>query len=243
VGLVTVLVLLQPNFSTGAMIFGLSLVILFLGHARPMHIGLSLAGLLPLLLGYMLSAPYRMRRIMSYLEGGGGGSTDGNYQVRQGIIAFGNGGIFGLGPGGSRQRDYFLPESYTDFIYSIVGEEYGLIGTILVMVVFFTIMVRGLRIARHAPDEYGRLLASGITAAVTSYALVNAGVTLGLLPTTGLPMPFISFGGSSMLFTAAAVGVLLNISASTDMYPRMAEARENGQAMEPAHAAAGKVYS
>jgi cell division protein FtsW len=243
VGLVTVLVLLQPNFSTGAMIFGLSLVILFLGHARPMHIGLSLAGLLPLLLGYMLSAPYRMRRIMSYLEGGGGGSTDGNYQVRQGIIAFGNGGIFGLGPGGSRQRDYFLPESYTDFIYSIVGEEYGLIGTILVMVVFFTIMVRGLRIARHAPDEYGRLLASGITAAVTSYALVNAGVTLGLLPTTGLPMPFISFGGSSMLFTAAAVGVVLNISASTDMYPRMAEARENGQAMEPAHAAAGKVYS
>jgi cell division protein FtsW len=243
VGLVTVLVLLQPNFSTGAMIFGLSLVLLFLGHARPMHLGLSLAGLLPLLLGYMLSAPYRMRRIMSYLEGGGGGSTDGNYQVRQGIIAFGNGGIFGLGPGGSRQRDYFLPESYTDFIYSIVGEEYGLIGTILVMAVFFTIMVRGLRIARHAPDEYGRLLASGITAAVTSYALVNAGVTLGLLPTTGLPMPFISFGGSSMLFTAAAVGILLNISASTDMYPRMAEARENSQAIEPAQVAAGKVYS
>jgi cell division protein FtsW len=243
VGAVTVLVLLQPNFSTGAMIFGLSLVMLFLGRARFLHVGLSLAGLLPLLLGYMLSAPYRMRRIMSYLEGGGGGSSDGNYHVRQGIIAFGNGGILGLGPGGSRQRDYFLPESYTDFIYSIVGEEYGLIGTILVMAVFFTIMVRGLRIARNAPDEYGRLLASGITATVTSYALVNAGVTLGLLPTTGLPMPFISFGGSSMLFTAAALGILLNISACTDMYPRMVEARESGRPMEPVQAATGKVYS
>jgi cell division protein FtsW len=244
VGVVTVLVLLQPNFSTGAMIFGLSLAMLLLGSARPLHIGLSLAGLLPLLGAYMLSAPYRMRRIMSYLEGGGGGPSGGNYQVRQGIIAFGNGGIFGMGPGGSRQRDYFLPESYTDFIYSIVGEEYGLIGTMLVMAVFFTIMVRGLRIARNAPDEFGRLLASGITAAVTCYALVNAGVTLGLLPTTGLPMPFISFGGSSMLFTAAAVGVLLNISACTDMYPRMAEARENGVQVEPVQEiAAGKVYS
>jgi cell division protein FtsW len=243
IGTVTVLVLLQPNFSTGAMIFGLSLLMLFLGRARPLHIGLSLAGLLPLLLGYMLSAPYRMRRIMSYLEGGGG-SAGGNYQVHQGIIAFGNGGIFGLGPGESRQRDFFLPESYTDFIYSIVGEEYGLIGTMLVMAVFFTIMVRGLRIARNAPDDYGRLLASGITAGVTFYALVNAGVTLGLLPTTGLPMPFISFGGSSMLFTAAAIGVLLNISANTDMYPRMAEVREGGRTAEPVQEiAAGKVYS
>jgi cell division protein FtsW len=149
-----------------------------------------------------------------------------------------------MGPGESRQRDFFLPESYTDFIFSIVGEEYGLIGTILVMAVFFMILVRGLRIARNAPEEYGRLLASGITAAVTLYALVNAGVTLGLLPTTGLPMPFISYGGSSMLFTAAAVGVLLNISASTDMYPRMVEAREAAYTAAPApEAAAGKVYS
>jgi cell division protein FtsW len=241
IGLVTVLVLLQPNFSTGAMIFGLSLMMLFLGRANTRHIALSLVGLLPLLLGYMLSAPYRMRRIMSYLEGSGGGPSGGNYQVRQGIIAFGNGGIFGVGPGESRQRDFFLPESYTDFIYSIVGEEYGLIGTLAVLAVFFLIMIRGLRIARNAPDEYGRLLASAITAAVTSYALVNAGVTLGLLPTTGLPMPFISFGGSSMLFTAAAVGVLLNISAQTDMYPRMAAVHEN--TAEPAPAAAGKVYS
>lgn len=244
IGVVTVLVLLQPNFSTGAMIFLLSLLMLFLGRARPAHIGLSMAALVPLLAGYMISAPYRMRRILSYLEGGAGGSSDGNYQVRQGIIGFGNGGIFGLGPGESRQRDFFLPESYTDFIFSIVGEEYGLIGTILIMAAFFTIMVRGLRIARNAPDEYGRLLASGITAAITVYALVNAGVTLGLLPTTGLPMPFISYGGSSMVVTAAAVGVLLNISASTDMYPRMAEAAGGGGSMEPVPApAAGKVYS
>ena len=244
IGLVTVLVLLQPNFSTGAMIFGLSLLMLFLGRARPAHVGLTMAALVPLLLGYMVSAPYRMRRIMSYLEGGSAGSLGGNYQVRQGIIGFGNGGIFGLGPGESRQRDFFLPESYTDFIFSIVGEEYGLIGTMLVMAAFFTIMVRGIRIARNAPDEYGRLLASGITAAVTLYALVNAGVTLGLLPTTGLPMPFISYGGSAMIFTGAAVGVLLNISASTDMYPRIVETPEAVQPLEPVQTPAiGKLYS
>ena len=136
------------------------------------------------------------------------------------MIGFGNGGIFGLGPGNSRQRDLFLPESYGDFVFSIVGEEYGLIGTLFIVGLFLVITLRGIRIARHAPDALGRYLAMGITAAITLYALVNGAVTLGLLPTTGLPMPFVSFGGSSMLFSAAAVGVLLNISSQTDLHPR-----------------------
>ncbi len=242
VGVVTVLVLLQPNFSTGAMIFGLSLVMLFIGRARFSHIALSFAGLFPLLIVYMLSAQYRMRRIMSFINGSGD-SGGGNYQVRQGIIGFGNGGIFGLGPGESRQRDFFLPESYGDFVYAIVGEEYGLIGTMVILLLFFTIMVRGLRIARYARDEFGRFLAVGITSSIALYALVNAGVTLGVLPTTGLPMPFVSYGGTSMLFSSIAIGVLLNISAQTDMYPRLAPTAEGVRPVEPVQTpAVGKLY-
>ncbi|MGH9425277.1 MAG: FtsW/RodA/SpoVE family cell cycle protein, partial [Terriglobia bacterium] len=162
IGAVTLLVLLQPNFSSGAMIFALSLVMLFIGRAKISHIALSLVALVPLLVAYMLSAEYRLRRIMSFLNVFSDGATGDNYQVWQGIIGFGNGGIFGLGPGGSRQRDFFLPESYGDFVFSIIGEEYGLIGTLFIMLLFLTILLRGLKIAKSAPDEFGRFLAVGI---------------------------------------------------------------------------------
>ncbi|HTO94951.1 MAG TPA: putative peptidoglycan glycosyltransferase FtsW [Bacteroidota bacterium] len=220
---VTVLVLAQPNFSMGAMIFAISLVLLFLGRARLPHIALTLGALIPLLLAYMLSAPYRMQRIMSYMgQGSGEGSSSARHQLTQAIIGFGNGGLFGLGPGGSHQRDHFLPESYGDFVFAIVGEEYGLVGTLFFVLLFLVIFLRGMKIARHAHDELGRMLALGITCTITLYALVNACVTLGILPTTGLPMPFVSYGGSAMLFSCAAVGVLLNVSTQTDLHPRLA---------------------
>ncbi len=242
VGIVTVLVLLQPNFSTGAMIFVISLAMLFLGRARLSHLGLTLAALVPLLLVYMVNAEYRMRRITSFFEGGYTGGT-GNYQLAQGILGFGSGGLLGVGPGESRQRDLFLPESYGDFVFSIVGEEYGLIGTLFFLTLFLVILLRGIRIARHARDMHGTMLAGGITLAITLYALVNAGVTLGLLPTTGLPMPFVSYGGSSMVFSAAAVGVLLNISSQTDLHPRLIQAAESERSADPAGGpAVGKVY-
>lgn len=241
VGAVTVLVLLQPNFSTGAMIFALSLAMLYLGRAQLRHLALTMGALLPLLLVYMVSAEYRMRRIMSFFSGASDGTP--NYQLLQGIIGFGNGGLIGLGPGESRQRDFFLPESYGDFVFSIVGEEYGLMGTLCIMLLFLVIMLRGMRIAKHARDEFGRMLASGITVSIALYALVNAGVTLGILPTTGLPMPFISYGGSSMIFSSIAVGVLLNISAQTDLHPRLAQVAEGVRPADPAAGAAvGRVY-
>jgi len=192
-----------------------------------------------LLTGVALTRPHVMKRIDTYMHGGSGESGS-NYQLTQGIIGFGNGGIFGVGPGESKQRDFFLPESYGDFVFSIVGEEYGILGTMFFMTLFLIIMLRGFKIAKSARDEFGRLLAVGITSVVTLYALVNAGVTLGILPTTGLPMPFVSYGGSSLLFTSFAVGVLLNISSQTDMHPRRA-------AEEPAPAFAAeeqtaKVY-
>ncbi len=232
IGVVAALVLAQPNFSTGAMILLVGTVIIFVGRARLQHLVLTMLPLAGLLGVYMVSAPYRMKRITGFLAGGG-------YQLWQGIIGFGNGGLIGVGPGASRQRDLFLPESYGDFVFSIVGEEYGLAGTLFFLLLFLTIMLRGLRIAKFARDDFGRYLAAGITASITLYALVNAGVTLGIFPTTGLPMPFVSYGGSSMLFSAVAVGVLLNISSQTDLYPRVATGAVGARAAEGRPATTG----
>jgi len=218
IAIVTGLILLQPNFSTAMMLFLFSLIMLFVGGAKIKHVALSLSALLPLLAIYVFVADYRIRRVMAFFSGDHASS---NYQLRQGIIGFGNGGLFGVGPGVSKQRDFFLPESYGDFVFSIVGEEYGYIGTMLLLFLFLIILLRGLRIAKLAHDDLGKYLAIGITSSVTLYALVNAAVTLGLLPTTGLPMPFVSYGGSSMLFTACAIGVLLNISGQTSLRPRV----------------------
>ncbi|HTK81065.1 MAG TPA: putative peptidoglycan glycosyltransferase FtsW [Bacteroidota bacterium] len=243
IGSITLLVMLQPNFSMGSMIFLLSLVMLFMGRARLSHLGLTFAVLVPVILLYMMSAEYRRARIMAFLSGSNGAGKS-HYQLWQGILGFGNGGIFGVGPGESRQRDFFLPESYGDFVFSIVGEEYGFIGTMFFMSLFAIIMIRGFKIAKYAADSFGRNLAIAITSAITLYALINAGVTLGILPTTGLPMPFVSYGGSSMVFSACAIGVLLNISSQTDLHPR-ARTSAPAEAPQPVvigQAVAGKVY-
>ena len=200
-----------------------------------------MAAAIPVLVGVALTRPHVMQRIHMFMDGSSSGGIVG-YQLMQGIIGFGNGGLFGVGPGLSKQRDFFLPESYGDFVFSIVGEEYGAIGTIFFMTLFLIIMLRGFKIAKSARDEFGRLLAIGITSVVTLYALVNAGVTLGILPTTGLPMPFVSYGGSSLLFTSFAVGVLLNISAQTDMHPRAEKVSEQTPSAPPIEDQTAKVY-
>jgi cell division protein FtsW len=239
-GSVVGLVMLQPNFSAGAMIILLSCVMLFMSRARILHLLGVVSAALPVVALYMISAPYRMERIRSFIGGTSGGKI--NYQLWQGIIGFGNGGIFGVGPGESKQRDFFLPESYGDFVFSIVGEEYGLIGTVFFLSLFLFIMLRGFKIAKHAKDEFSRLLAIAITSTITLYALVNAGVTLGILPTTGLPMPFVSYGGSSLLFSSFAVGILLNISSRTDMHPRAAKIEETVVMPEPTGSIGVKIY-
>lgn len=238
IGLVTLLVLLQPNFSNGAMIAAVSMLLVFIGGTRLSHLAWTVGALVPPLALYLFSAQYRIERIRSFF----GGDGEINYQLKQGILAFGSGGIFGVGPGQSRQRDFFLPESYGDFVFSIIGEEYGLIGTIVVLLLFLLIALRGMKVAKYALDDFGRFLAMGITACITMYALVNAGVTLGLLPTTGLPMPFVSYGGSAMLVSSIAIGVLLNISSHTDLHPRLNGAPEGVRPIEPSQPAVGKVY-
>jgi len=241
IGSVAGLVLVQPNFSTGSMIILMSIVMLFISRARFSHLLGTMAAAIPVLVGVALTRPHVMQRIHMFMDGSSSGGKVG-YQLMQGIIGFGNGGLFGVGPGLSKQRDFFLPESYGDFVFSIVGEEYGAIGTIFFMTLFLIIMLRGFKIAKSARDEFGRLLAIGITSVVTLYALVNAGVTLGILPTTGLPMPFVSYGGSSLLFTSFAVGVLLNISAQTDMHPRAEKVSEQTPSAPPIEDQTAKVY-
>ena len=238
VGIVTLLVMLQPNFSTAAMIIILSIMILFVGGVRFSHLTATMGCLIPVLAGYILIAPYRLQRMKLFMQSRTNGRA--NNQLWQGMIGFGNGGIFGVGPGESRQRDLFLPESYNDFVYSIIGEEYGFIGAVFILAVFLFIMIRGYKIAKNAKDDFGRYLAIAITGTITLYAVVNACVALGIFPTTGLPMPFISYGGSALLMTAFGAGVLLNISAYTDMHPRIVKA---GTAMEPPPSAElGKAY-
>ncbi len=215
---VSILIALQPNLSTATVIFLIVMVMMFLGDVRPAHLGIVVASGMSIAGLYAVTAEYRLRRLMSFF--GGQGDEAVGYQLDQALIAFGNGGISGVGPGQSRQRDFFLPESYGDFIFSIVGEEYGFIVALFLMSAFILIMLRGYTVAKKAPDAFGRILAGGITTTLSVYAFVNAGVTCGILPTTGLPMPFISYGGSSVFFSAIAVGILLNISSQAGVFRR-----------------------
>ncbi|MCU0424946.1 MAG: putative lipid II flippase FtsW [Candidatus Kapabacteria bacterium] len=221
IGIVAVLIARQPNFSTAGVIFGIGVLMLFIGNANVLHISaLFIVGLAGGWV-YGISADYRMQRITDFTQQfstmfDAENIRNVNYQLQQAILAFGNGGILGMGPGQSRQRDWFLPESYGDFIFSIIGEEYGFIGVVAIIIAFSLILWRGFITARRAPDDFGRFLAGGITTTFALYAVINMGVTTGLLPTTGLPLPFISFGGTAILFSAAALGVLLNISSQSE---------------------------
>jgi cell division protein FtsW len=220
IALVAALIARQPNFSTAGVIFLIGILLMFIGNANVLHImGLFIIGLLGGS-AYAISAEYRMKRLTDFMEQFGSmfdaeNIRAVNYQLQQALLAFGNGGIFGMGPGQSRQRDWFLPESYGDFIFSIIGEEYGFIGVVAIIAAFAVILWRGFITARQAPDDFGRFLAGGITITFALYAVINMGVTTGLLPTTGLPLPFVSYGGTAIIFSAAALGILLNISSQT----------------------------
>lgn len=213
-GIFSFLIILQPNFSTAMILMGMAVIILFIGGMRMRHLLILFASLIPVGLILAVVSPYRMARLMTYMNPEQDMQGMG-YQIKQSLISFGNGGIFGVGVGSGKQKLLFLPEPFTDFIYSIIGEEFGLLGALAVLVLFGIFLYRAVKIARHSPDMYGFYLATGITLSIALYAVVNAAVTVGIIPTTGLPMPFISYGGTSMIFTCFAVGVLLNISSQT----------------------------
>lgn len=224
------LLVLQPDMGSAMMLGGLAAVMLFLGGASLWHLmGLGLAALPPLALVTVWEA-YRVRRLLAFLDPWGDPRGSG-FHIIQSLLALGSGGLLGLGLGASRQKFFYLPERHTDFIFAILGEELGLMGTGAVILLFAFVAVRGFRIARAAPDRYGTLLASGITASIVGQAILNVGVASGLLPITGVPLPFLSFGGSSLLTSCLGVGILLNISQysvrrAADAAPLLRPARE-----------------
>ncbi len=204
------LIVLQPDLGT-ALTLGLTCTLmLYLGGARLSHFLGTLLALLPFLYLTIFTLGYKKERILAFLNPEQDLQGTG-YQMAQSLLALGSGGLTGLGLGQSLQKHLFLPEPHTDFVFSIVGEELGLVGTGGLVLLFLIFGRTGLRIARIATDRFGFLLASGITFMVLVYAFVNVGVCIGLLPTTGLPLPFISYGGSSLLLFMISAGILINI--------------------------------
>jgi cell division protein FtsW len=210
VGGVSLLILLQPDLGTMMVIALASFVLLFVAGVR-LRLLLTTAVLSGGVgLALIMGEGYRRARFLSFLHPWSDPSNAG-YQIVQSLIALGSGHVVGVGLGASRQKWRYVPNAHTDFIFSILGEELGLIGELLVLALFAALVYAGIRIALKAPDAFGRLLAGGITAWLGLQALVNLGAVTGLLPITGVPLPFVSFGGSSLIVSLGAVGVLLSI--------------------------------
>lgn len=205
------LIMLQPDLGTGVVLVGASILIIYSAGARIAHLGgLALVGLAGLV-GLILAAPYRMKRITGFLDPWQDPLGTG-YQIIQSLYAIGPGGFVGLGLGMSRQKYSYLPEPQTDFIFSIIGEELGFIGGSLVIVLFALLVWRGMRIAITAPDTFGSLLAVGIVGMIAVQVIINIGVVIGMFPVTGITLPLISYGGSSLTLMLTSIGILLNIS-------------------------------
>ncbi len=212
-GGISFLTLLQPDFSMTVLLIASMGFLLFISGARLLDLGKVLALGVPLLGGLLVLEPYRLQRLISFF-GPGNDQLETGYQLTQSLLAFGSGGIFGKGLGGSVAKFLYLPSGYNDFIYSIVGEELGFLGTLIVLGLFVALGVEGFRIALNQDHEVKALIAGGFTFTLCFQALLNFSVTLGLLPVTGLTLPFISYGGSSLIVSLAMIGILVNIDNS-----------------------------
>jgi cell division protein FtsW len=201
----------QSDFAMASIFWLIALYMLYVGGARLTHLFGVLGALVPVLALLLITAPYRFGRLLAFLDPFQYSTTEG-YQLIQSLTAIGSGGIFGRGLGASRAKLLFLPEPYNDFIFAIIGEELGLVGGLCVLGLFVYLTWAGYTIALRAPDRFGMLLASGITFTIASQAAINIGVACGILPVTGLTLPFISYGGSSLIVSLAMAGTLLNIA-------------------------------
>lgn len=205
------LIAATPNYGSALAVLVIALTVLFVGGARITHLaGFVVAGASVAALKLM-SAEYVRQRIVSFLNHGAG-VTDDNWQITQSIMAIGSGGLMGKGLGESTQKLSWLPDSYTDFIFSILGEEAGFVGTVLISGMFLLLALRALKISRRCNDTFGEMLVIGIGCSIFWYAALNMYVATGMFPVTGLPLPFLSYGGSALVVNAFAIGVLLNIS-------------------------------
>lgn len=210
-GLVSLLIVVQPDLGTTLALGIVVLTMLFVAGIRSAYLFSLVAAAMPLLYILIFSVPYRRMRILAFLNPWGDPKGSG-FQIIQSQLALGSGGLLGLGLGHSKQKLFYLPAAHTDFIFSIIGEELGLIGTIGIVVLFLIFIRQGLKVIRNAPDKFGYFLSLGLVLMISLKALINICVSCGVFPTKGLPLPFISYGGSSLIFDMFSVGILMNIA-------------------------------
>ncbi len=210
-GFLAALVVAEPDLGTALMLAVIFVILIYTAGARLLHLGIAAAPALLTLAWLLIFVPFRMRRVITFLDPWADRRGSG-FQVVQSLIAVGSGGSEGLGFAQGKQKMLFLPFAHSDFIFAVIAEELGLVGALAVIAVFALFLWRGLRVSLLAPDRFGMLLSLGLVTAIVAQALFNISVVLSLVPTKGIPLPFISYGGSSLVPTLAAVGILLNIS-------------------------------
>jgi len=221
--LLVALIFKEPDLGTAIVLCAVFSAVYFAAGARLFHVAALAGAMVILALGAVLFAPWRMERMMAFIDPFAH-SDDAGFQVVQSLYAIGSGGIFGEGYAMGQQKLFYLPYPYSDFIFSVVGEELGLVGTLAIVLAFGLLLWRGTRAALTAPDRFGTLLGIGLITGITVQALFNISVVISILPAKGIPLPFISYGGTSVLMTLFAVGILLSISAgSTEQSSARAE--------------------
>ncbi len=216
-GVVVGLVLMEPDLGTAVTISLIAVILLFVSGVRVSHIAAFFLASLPALYVLLFSVPYRRKRIMAFINPWADKKGTG-FQIIQSFVALGSGGLFGVGLGQSKQKLFYLPASHTDFIFSIIGEELGFAGSAAVVVLFGIFVWLGIKIAFKAMGTFEQLVSLGIVSLIGLEAIINIGVTAGALPTKGLPLPFISYGGSGLIFHLMAVGILLNVAKVCETY-------------------------
>jgi cell division protein FtsW len=210
-GSLAMLVVAEPDLGTAMMLAVACIVVCFTAGVRLLHLGMAAAPALVGLIGLLLFVPWRMQRLVTFLNPWAD-PQDKGFQVVQSLIAVGSGGINGLGFAQGKQKMFFLPFAHSDFIFAVISEELGLLGALTVILIFGLFLWRGARAALLAPDRFGMLLGLGLVTLIVAQALFNISVVLSLVPTKGIPLPFVSYGGSSLVPTLVAAGILLNIS-------------------------------
>jgi cell division protein FtsW len=213
------LIALEPDLGTPILIFTVTIMVIWVGGGKLPYLFGALACSLPVVVYEIITRPYRLKRLVHYI-GMLQGSSEASYQLEQALLAVGSGGWLGKGIGASQLKLMYLPTPHTDFIFPVICEELGLVGAVTLLGLFAALLLRGMRVAKTAPNLFGSLLATGITLTITLQAFINACMSVGLLPTKGMPMPLISYGGSSLLVTMAAAGVLLNISRQSSLHSK-----------------------
>ncbi|MFE8601377.1 putative lipid II flippase FtsW [Archangium violaceum] len=214
-GLLVGLCMLQPDFGSSVLLVFLLFALLFAAGTKLSYLVGSVLLALPLAYAAIASSPYRMKRVLAFLDPWAH-RHDIGYQVAESLMSIGSGGLTGLGLGDGRQKLFFLPEAHTDFIFAIIGEELGLVGVVLLVSLYGIVIWRGIRVSLAAPEAFGTYLGLGLTSIIAFQATVNMCVAMGLLPTKGLTLPFVSYGGTSLVVLMGAAGVLLSLSASAE---------------------------